>query len=216
MLGLIQQEHGTYLLVVETEEPTSVQEAQGHEFWRKVMLDEMTTIEANGTWELAEAPTVQHLIVLKWVFKTKKNAADIVTKHKVRLIAKGYIQQQGVDFDEVFASVAWLESVQLLLAYVVGQGWPIHHMDVKSMFLIGELLGGSLCHAATWFHHCRCRRQGVAARKGALWAAFFPSHMVCQAGCVTCGARLSPQVYVYDLVITGGDITKLKQFREEM
>jgi hypothetical protein len=82
MLGLVQQEHGAYLLVVETEEPTSVQEAQGHEFWRKVMLDEMTTIEANGTWELAEAPTVQHLIVLKWVFKMKKNAAGIVTNHK--------------------------------------------------------------------------------------------------------------------------------------
>jgi hypothetical protein len=54
-------------------------------------------------------------------------------------VAKGYVQQQGVDFDEVFAPVARLESVRLLLAYAAGQGWPIHHMDVKSAFLNGEL-----------------------------------------------------------------------------
>jgi hypothetical protein len=104
------------------------------------MLDEMTTIEPNGTWELVGAPPGHHLIGLKWVFKTKRDAADIITKHKARLVVKGYVQQQGVDFDEVFAPVAWLESVRLLLAYVVGQWWLIHHMDVKSAFLNGDLL----------------------------------------------------------------------------
>jgi hypothetical protein len=97
--------------VVDTEEPTSFQEAQTHECWRKAMLDEMTTIEPNGTWELVGAPPGHHLIGLKWVFKTKRDAADIITKHKARLVVKGYVQQQGVDFDEVFAPVAWLESV---------------------------------------------------------------------------------------------------------
>jgi hypothetical protein len=125
--------------VVDTEEPTSFQEAQGHECWHKAMLYEMMTIEANGTWELAEAPAGHRPIGLKRVFKMKKNAVGIITKHKVRLITKGYVQQQGVDFDEVFASVMRLESVRLLLAFAVGQGWPIHNMDVKSALLNGEL-----------------------------------------------------------------------------
>ena len=58
---------------------------------------------------------------------------------KARLVAKGYVQQQCVDFDEVSMPVAQLESVRLLLAHAMSKGWPIHHMDVKSAFLNGEL-----------------------------------------------------------------------------
>ena len=86
------------------------------------MLDEMTAIEANGTWKLEEGPAGIRPIGLKWVFKTKRDAASNISKYKVRLVAKGYVQQQGVDFDEVFAPVARLESVRLLLAYAAGQG----------------------------------------------------------------------------------------------
>src|SRR5438132_3655898 len=60
-------------------------------------------------------------------------------RHKARLVAKGYVQRQGVDFDEVFVLVARLESVRLLLAMAAQEGWIIHHMDVKSAFLNGEL-----------------------------------------------------------------------------
>ncbi|KAF0889811.1 hypothetical protein E2562_032865 [Oryza meyeriana var. granulata] len=75
-----------------------------------------------------------------WVYKVKKNAAGEVIKHKARLVAKGYVQQPGVDFDEVFAPVARIESVRLLLALAAQEGWPVHHMDVKSAFLNGELV----------------------------------------------------------------------------
>ncbi|KAF0888781.1 hypothetical protein E2562_017781 [Oryza meyeriana var. granulata] len=75
-----------------------------------------------------------------WVYKVKKNAAGEVIKHKARLVAKGYVQQPGVDFDEVFAPVARIESVRLLLALAAQEGWPVHHMDVKSAFLNGELI----------------------------------------------------------------------------
>jgi hypothetical protein len=99
------------------------------------MLDEMTSIEASGTWELVEPPPRTKPIGLKWVYKTKKDAAGVITKHKARLVAKGYVQQQGIDFDEVFAPVAQLESVRLLLAHAAYEGWAVHHMDVKSAFL---------------------------------------------------------------------------------
>jgi hypothetical protein len=108
--------------VVSTKDLASFQEAQAHECWCKAMLDEMTSIEANGAWELVEAPLGHRLIGLKWVFKTKKDAIGVITKYKAWLVVKGYVQEHGVDFNEVFAPVAQLESVRLLLAYVVGQG----------------------------------------------------------------------------------------------
>ena len=78
-------------------------------------------------------------IELKWVFKLKHNEEGEVVKHKARLVAKGYVQKQGVDFEEVFAPVARLESVHLLLAIAAHHSWEVHHMDVKSAFLNGEL-----------------------------------------------------------------------------
>jgi hypothetical protein len=88
---------------------------------------------------LVDPPLRQRPIGLKWVYKIKKDASDIITKHKARLVAKGYVQRQGIDYEEVFAPVARLESVRLLLALAASEGWPIHHMDVRSAFLNGEL-----------------------------------------------------------------------------
>jgi hypothetical protein len=78
-------------------------------------------------------------IGLKWVFKQKKDESGAVIKNKARLIAKGYVQQAGVDFDEIFAPVARMESVRLVLALAADEGWEVHHMDVKTTFLNGEL-----------------------------------------------------------------------------
>jgi hypothetical protein len=78
-------------------------------------------------------------IGLKWVYKFKKDASGMVVKHKARLVAKGYVQREGIDFDEVFAPVARLDSVRLLLALVAQEGWLVHHLDVKSAFLNGDL-----------------------------------------------------------------------------
>jgi hypothetical protein len=103
------------------------------------MLDEMTTIEANDTWELVDAPTSQRPIGLKWVFKTKKDACGVIIKYKAHLVAKGYVQQPGIDFDEVFALVVRLKTVCMLLAYTANEGWVVHHMDMKSAFLNGDL-----------------------------------------------------------------------------
>ena len=60
-------------------------------------------------------------------------------KHKACLVAKGYVQKQGVDFEEVFAPVARLESIHLLPAIVAHQSWEVYHMDMKSAFLEREL-----------------------------------------------------------------------------
>lgn len=73
------------------------------------------------------------------MFKAKCDKRGHIVKHKARLVAKGYVQQCGTDFDEVFAPVARLESVRLILAVAAHQVWQVHHMDVKSAFRNGEL-----------------------------------------------------------------------------
>ncbi|GJR22735.1 ribonuclease H-like domain, reverse transcriptase, RNA-dependent DNA polymerase [Tanacetum coccineum] len=77
----------------------------------------------------------------KWIeaMKTKKDANGNIIKRKARLVAKGYIQQHGIDFEEVFAPVARMETIRLLLAIAANNKWEVHHLDVKSAFLHGDL-----------------------------------------------------------------------------
>jgi hypothetical protein len=99
----------------------------------------MNAITDNSTWELAELPPGHRAIRLKWVFKVKRDENGNILRHKARLVAKGYVQHTGINYDEVFAPVARLESVRLLIALAAHRGWEVHHMDVKSAFLNGEL-----------------------------------------------------------------------------
>lgn len=76
---------------------------------------------------------------MKWVFKIKRNSDGTINKFKARLVAKGYVQQQGIHFDEVFAPVARLETIRLLISLAATYGWEVHHLDLKTSFLHGEL-----------------------------------------------------------------------------
>jgi hypothetical protein len=134
---LLEQAASEDLLFID--EPSTFAEAEPHECWRTAMVEELVSIEKNGTWTLTHLPAGHRPIGLKWVFKTKRDAAGAVVKHKARLVAKGYVQREGVDFDEVFAPVARLDSVHVLVAVAAHLGWQLHHLDVKSAFLNGEL-----------------------------------------------------------------------------
>ena len=80
--GLAHWQLEEHLLLASDVEPSSFAEAQEHECWRHAMLDEMTAIEANGTWELVDPPPRSRPIGLKWVYKAKKDAAGIISKYK--------------------------------------------------------------------------------------------------------------------------------------
>ncbi|KAF0933840.1 hypothetical protein E2562_019294 [Oryza meyeriana var. granulata] len=98
-----------------------------------------TPVTAATPATAVDLPPGHRPIGLKWVFKLKRDEQGAIVKHKARIVAKGYIQQQGIDYDEVFAPVAQMESVRMLLAVAAQRGWLVHHMDVKSAFLNGEL-----------------------------------------------------------------------------
>jgi hypothetical protein len=103
------------------------------------MLEEMKAIEDNETWELVDPLPSCRPIGLKWVYKAKRDEHRAIVKNKARLVARGFIQREGIDFEEVFAPVAHMESVRLLLALATAKDWRVHHLDVKSVFLNGEL-----------------------------------------------------------------------------
>ncbi|WVZ63449.1 hypothetical protein U9M48_013080 [Paspalum notatum var. saurae] len=127
------------LLAVSADEPASLAEAMKHECWRRAMAKELAAIEENKTWTLTDLPADRRAIGLKWVFKVKRDEKGAVVRHKARLVVKGYSQQQGIDYDEVFAPVAHMEAIRLLVSLAAHEGWEVHHMDVKSAFLNGEL-----------------------------------------------------------------------------
>lgn len=106
--------------------PTTYDEAVQKELWRKAMEEEITAIEKNATWELTNLPREKNVIGLKWVFKTKFNAYGNIQKHKAHLVAKGYSQQYGEDYEETFSPVARFETVRLLLAVASQLKWKVY------------------------------------------------------------------------------------------
>jgi hypothetical protein len=115
------------------------------------MKAEMDAVEKNRTWELADLPHGHHVITLKWVFKLKRDEVGAIIKHKARLMAQGFLQREGIDFDDAFAPVVQMESVRLLHALAAQEGWRVHHMDVKSAFLNGDLKEEVYVHQSLGF-----------------------------------------------------------------
>jgi hypothetical protein len=103
------------------------------------MDEELDQIEKNDTWELVPRPKNKNVISTKWVFTNKLNEDGQVKRNKARLVCKGYAQIEGIDFEETFAPVARMEAICLLLAYAYSKNVKVYQMDVKSVFLNGEL-----------------------------------------------------------------------------
>jgi hypothetical protein len=233
--GLADRAYTEELMVAVGDEPMSAEEAKGIKEWRAAMLEEMASIEENHTWSLVELPKGHRAIGLKWVFKIKKNEHGEVVKHKARLVAKGYVQRQGIDYEEVFAPVARMESVRVILAVATHQGWAIHHMDVKSAFLNGNLSKEVYVVQPPGFSVAGHEKKVLRLHKALYglkqapraWNAKLDHSLgqlgfvrsSCEHGLYTRGAgktRLVVGIYVDDLIITGLDSEEISVFKTEM
>ncbi|GKC04459.1 retrovirus-related pol polyprotein from transposon TNT 1-94 [Tanacetum coccineum] len=105
------------------------------------MQDELNQFERLQVWELVPCPERKNIIALKWLWKNKCDAENIVVRNKTRLVAKGYRQEAGINFEESFAPVARLEAVRMFIAYAAHKNITIFQMDVKTDFLNGPLKG---------------------------------------------------------------------------
>ncbi|GJR47755.1 retrovirus-related pol polyprotein from transposon TNT 1-94 [Tanacetum coccineum] len=120
-------------------EPKNIKEAMADHSWIESMQDELNQFERLQVWELVPRPEGKNIIALKWLWKNKCDAENIVVRNKTRLVAKGYKQEEGIDFEESFAPVARLEAVRMFIAYVAHKNITIFQMDVKTAFLNGPL-----------------------------------------------------------------------------
>jgi hypothetical protein len=129
-------------LSITDDDPRTVREAVDSEdgnLWKRVMDEEMESLDKNEALDLVEFPTGINPIESKWVFKKKLNAEGKVEKYKCRLVAKGYSQVEGIDFGEIFSLVAKLTFIIFMLSVVVLFDFEIEQMDVKTTFLHGDL-----------------------------------------------------------------------------
>ncbi|KAK2428594.1 putative mitochondrial protein [Trifolium repens] len=103
------------------------------------MEEELNQFKRNDVWDLVPKPKHKNIIGTKWVYRNKLNEQGEVTRNKARLVAQGYSQQEGIDFTEIYAPVARLEAIRLLLSYAVNNDITLYQMDVKSAFLNGVI-----------------------------------------------------------------------------
>ena len=122
--------------------PMSYQKAAAgpdKEKWEVSMNTEMASLKDNDVWDLVEPPIGQKIVGCKWVYKIKTGADGSLQKYKARLVAQGFTQKYGTDFDKTFCPAVRQESLRLLMALSVQHGLALHQMDVTTAFFNGKL-----------------------------------------------------------------------------
>ncbi|RVW19280.1 Retrovirus-related Pol polyprotein from transposon RE1 [Vitis vinifera] len=117
--------------------PKNIKDAIVDENWMIAMQEELNQFERSEVWELVPRPSNQSVIGTKWVFRNKMDENGIIVRNKARLVAQGYNQEEGIDYEETFAPVARLEAIRMLLAFACFKDFILYQMDVKSAFLNG-------------------------------------------------------------------------------
>ncbi|GJW43157.1 putative ribonuclease H-like domain-containing protein [Tanacetum coccineum] len=117
----------------------AIYEGKTHQDLYTSMQEELLQFKLQKVWVLVDLPKGHRAIGTKWVYRNKKDERGIVIRNKARLVAQGHTQEEGIDYDEVFAPVARIEAIRIFLAYASYMGFTVYQMDVKSAFLYGQI-----------------------------------------------------------------------------
>ncbi|GJR52040.1 retrovirus-related pol polyprotein from transposon TNT 1-94 [Tanacetum coccineum] len=128
--------YDAFLILVE---PKNYKDALTQACWIEAMQEELNEFERLEVWELVPRPDKVMVITLKWIYKVKLDELGGILKNKARLVARGYRQEEGIDFEESFALVARLDAIRIFLAYAAHMNMIVYQMDVKTAFLNGIL-----------------------------------------------------------------------------
>nr|GEU44032.1 integrase, catalytic region, zinc finger, CCHC-type, peptidase aspartic, catalytic [Tanacetum cinerariifolium] len=118
---------------------TMYKDALTQSYWIEAMQEELNEFERLEVWEFVSRPDKVMVITLKWIYKVKLDELGGILKNKARLVARGYCQEEGIDFEESFALVARLEAIRIFLAYAAHKNMVVYQMDAKTAFLNGNL-----------------------------------------------------------------------------
>uniref|UniRef100_A0A2N9EUE1 Integrase catalytic domain-containing protein n=1 Tax=Fagus sylvatica TaxID=28930 RepID=A0A2N9EUE1_FAGSY len=211
-----------YFALATLHEPHTYREASTNPLWQQAMADELDALHKTHTWDMTTLPPGKSAVGCKWVYKIKTRADGSVERYKARLVARGFTQEYGIDYEETFAPVARLTSVRSLLAVAAVRHWPLFQMDVKNAFLNGDLLEEVYMQPPPGYPDsqnqvCRLRRALYGLKQAPrAWFAKFSS-VVAQQGFTpssydsalfirhtSTGITLI-LLYVDDMIITGDD-----------
>lgn len=227
------QYYGEWTTAVMEEPRVSTEDALNQKEWKLAMNSEMESMNEHKVWELVELPKNKKLVNSKWVFK-EKTGSDNSVQFKARLVAQGFTQRKGLDYDETFAPVARFESVRSIIALAVKHDLQLHQMDVTCAFLNGELKEEVYMKQPEGFsepgkEHLVCKLQkSIYGLKQSprCWNFCIDSQLI-RAGlskskCDPCiyynsdGEKLFVAVYVDDIIIAGKSTEKIQQIKDTL
>ena len=133
--------YGEWVYITQDEDPSTFTKALSGEDaskWMEAMEAEMDSLHKNEAWELTELPPDEKAVGSKWIYKKKKDADGNLERYKARLVAQGYNQKYGEDYDETTSPVVRFESVRTLIGLAVKNGLYLHQLDIGTAFLNGE------------------------------------------------------------------------------
>ncbi|WVZ58772.1 hypothetical protein U9M48_009003 [Paspalum notatum var. saurae] len=198
-------------------EPRDVSHALSNPKWMNAMHEELENFERKHVWDLVEAPPNCRPIGTKWVFKNKQGEDGMVVRNKARLVAQGFCQKEGIDYEETFAPVPRLEAIRILLAFAASKGFKLQQMDVKSDFLNGYLdrvyklkktLYGLKQAPRAWY----ARLKSFLLKSGFVMGSVDKTLFLLSRS----GDTLIVQIYVDDVIFGGSSNALVFSFAEQM
>jgi len=203
--------------------PKTLKEALDHPGWRQTMISEIQALDHNKTWELIPLPSGKKTVGCRWVYAIKVGPNGKVDRLKAQLVAKGYTQIYGLDYNDTFSLVAKMTIVRLFLTMTAICHWLIHQLDIKNAFLHGDLEEevymeqplGFIAHGESSLV-CKLRRSLYGLKQSPrAWFGKF-NHIVQNFGLKRSEADhsvfyslTSPGKCVYLIVITNNDAGKI-------
>ncbi|WVZ89238.1 hypothetical protein U9M48_035664 [Paspalum notatum var. saurae] len=225
----------THSAYVASFEPRDVSHALSDPNWLNAIHEELENFERNHVWDLVEPPPNCRPIGTKWVFKNKQGENGMVVRNRARLVAQGFCQKEGIDYEETFAPVACLEAIRILLAFVASKGFKLQQMDVKSAFLNGFIEEEVYVRQPPGFESAKFSDRVYKLRKSLYglkqapraWYARLKSFLL-KSGFVMGsvdktlfllshgGDTLIVQIYVDDIIFGGSSHALVSSFAEQM
>ena len=202
--------------------------------WNEAMGKEIKSLKDNQVWELTTLPTGKKAITYKWVYKVKTNSDGSIERYKARLVARGFDQKFGSDYNETFCPVVCLESLRTLIALSTQCGLELHHVDVHTAFLNGTLqeevyMKQPIGYEKEGEEHLVCKlRKSIYGLKQAsrCWNVALDSHLrsmgFTQSTSDPCIYKSGREdtfyigVYMDDMILAGKDEAEMKRVKEEL
>ena len=216
--------------------PRNVQDAMSQVEWKTAMDEEMLALRKNSTWDMGPLPEGKKLVGSRWVYTIKHNSDGSIARYKARLVARGYTQSYGIDYNETFAPVAKLNTVRLVIALASMHQWDLSQFDVKNAFLHGELEeevymapppGYQLHENSSYVCHLKKSLYGLKQSPRA-WFEKFSSTLISAGYSQSEGdhtlffkhgqdSKLAILiVYVDDIIVTGDDVKEIGNLKRHL